>query len=161
MRVGVISDTHIPATASKLPDILIEKLQGVDLIIHAGDLTELKVLDELKRIAPTEAVVGNMDSFKARRILPEKRILELENFRIGIIHGLGHPKNILAYVTGRFEAERLDVIIYGHSHKPSIDTIDNRICFNPGSPTDKVFAPYSSFGILEIGKELTPKIVRL
>lgn len=161
MRVAVISDTHIPAAAGELPDTLIEKLRGVDLIIHAGDLTELKVLDELKRIAPTEVVVGNMDSFRVRRAFPEKRILELENFRIGIIHGLGHPNNLPNYVTERFGAERLDAIIYGHSHRPSIETIDNKIYFNPGSPTDKIFAPYNSFGILEIGKKLTPKIIRL
>lgn len=161
MKVAVISDTHIPASCGELPDPLIEQLKKADLIIHAGDLTELYVLDELNRIARTEAVVGNMDSHKVRRLLPEKRILELGNFRIGIIHGLGHPDNLINYVKKRFIGERLDCIIYGHSHRPSIDTIEKIIYFNPGSPTDKIFTPYNAFGILEVGERLLPKIIHL
>lgn len=161
MKVAVISDTHIPASCSKLPEALIEQIKAVDLIIHAGDLTELYVLDELNKIARTEAVVGNMDSHKVTRILPEKRILELGDFRIGITHGVGHPDNLLYYAKGRFIGERLDCIIYGHSHRPSIDTFGDTIYFNPGSPTDEIFAPYNAFGILEIGKALVPKIIRL
>lgn len=161
MKAVVISDTHIPASGNKLPDLLIKQLKKIDLIIHAGDLTELKVLEELNRFARTEAVVGNMDSFKVRRILPEKRILELGNFRIGVVHGVGHPDNLIPYVRQRFADEKLNCIIYGHSHRPSIDRLENIIYFNPGSPTDKIFASYNAFGILEIGEELVPRIIRL
>lgn len=161
VKAVVIADTHIPASGNELPDVLIEQLKKTDLIIHAGDLTELKVLDELKGFVRTEAVVGNMDSFKVRRTLPEKRILDVGNFRIGVIHGVGRPDNLINYARQRFVGEKLDCIIYGHSHRPSIDRLENIIYFNPGSPTDKVFAPYNSFGILEIGEKLVPRIIRL
>ncbi|NQT90500.1 MAG: metallophosphoesterase family protein [Candidatus Omnitrophica bacterium] len=161
MRVAVISDTHMPVNIRKFPEDFLEKLKGVDMIIHAGDLIELSVLDELNKIAPTKAVTGNMDSHKARKALPEKLILELGGFKIGVIHGLGHPDKILEYVMERFKDEKLDCIIYGHSHNPKIETIEGTIYFNPGSMTDKVFAPYNSYGILEIDDKLTPKIVRL
>jgi len=161
MRVAVISDTHIPAASSKLPEALLEGLKGVDLIIHTGDLTEPYVLDDLKNIAPIEAVVGNMDSSQVRRILPEKKVLELEGFRIGLIHGNGSPHNLIKYVQEAFKNEKLDCIVYGHSHNPRIDKIDGTIYFNPGSVTDKVFAPYNSFGMLEIKDKIRPTIVRL
>lgn len=161
MKIGVLSDTHIPLAAKSLPSVLLDELKGVDLIIHAGDLVELSVLDVLKRIAPTEAVAGNMDSYKTGRVLAQKKILELGGFRIGVIHGSGTPANLINYVQQSFKDEKLNCIIYGHSHTPSIKNIDDTIFFNPGSPTDKVFAPYNSCGILEIAEKLTPKIIRL
>lgn len=161
MRIAVLADTHIPASSSRLPDSLIKQIKGVDLIVHAGDLTELSVLEELNKIAKTEAVSGNMDSHRVRRALPDKKILELSKFRIGLIHGWGPPNNVINYIRADFSGERLDCIIYGHTHRPSIDDIDNTIYFNPGSPTDRIFAPYNSFGILEIDDKLTPRIIRL
>ena len=162
MRVAVISDTHVPAACAKLPEKLTEQLEGCDLIIHAGDMTEDYVFDALKEIANIEAVSGNMDSLKIKKLLPERKILELEGFKIGVIHGFGPPDNIINYVQEKFKDEECDCIIYGHSHRPAIDKIGNTVYFNPGSPTEKVFAPYNSFGILEINdKELKPEIIRL
>ncbi|NQT95116.1 MAG: metallophosphoesterase family protein [Candidatus Omnitrophica bacterium] len=161
MKIAVISDTHIPQACEKLPDSLLKELAKTDLIIHAGDLAGLSVLENLKKIAPVEAVIGNMDSHNMRKELPEKKILEIEGFRIGIIHGEGPPDRIQDYVKMKFAGEKLDCIIHGHSHTPYIEKIDNTIYFNPGSPTDKVFAPYNSYGILEITDKITPKIVRL
>lgn len=161
MRIGVLSDTHIPLNAKKLPDELIKGLKGVDLIIHAGDIIELSVLDELKRIAPVEAVAGNMDPRSVSRALPEKKILELGGFKIGVMHGSGPPYGLIDHIRRRFEGEKLDCIIYGHAHKASIEHIGRTIFFNPGSPTDKVMAPYNSYGILEITDKITPKIIKL
>ena len=161
MKIVVLSDTHIPASSDTLPEIVKEELKDADMIIHAGDLSEPSVYEELKNIAPVEAVVGNMDAHKLRRELPEKKILQIKNFRIGLVHGDGPPDNIINYVRGRFANEKLDCIIYGHSHDPKIETIDNTIYFNPGSPTDEIFAPYKSFGILEVNDKLTPKIIKV
>ena len=161
MKVAVLSDTHMPANSHSLPPGLVDRLKGVNLIVHAGDFTEEFVIHELEQIAPVECVAGNMDSSKIRRRYPDKKILALCNFRIGLVHGCGAPDNLIDYVKGVFQGEPLDCIIYGHSHIPSIDYIDDIIYICPGSPTDKVFAPYNSFVMLEIDEKITPQIIRL
>ena len=75
MRIGVISDTHIPQAAEWLPERLCADLKEVDLILHAGDLTDIEVLEKLKKIGPTRAVYGNMDNIKVERALPRKEII--------------------------------------------------------------------------------------
>jgi len=161
MKIAIISDTHIPATTDTLPDELISKIKGVDMIIHLGDFTEPSLLDELRKIAPVEAVAGNMDSHLLQRELSQTKILELEGFKIGLVHGFGAPDTLIDYVKGIFKDQELDCIMYGHSHIPSIDYIDGVLYFCPGSPTEKIFAPYNSFGILEIDDKITPEIIRL
>jgi uncharacterized protein len=161
MKIAVLSDTHIPANTNILPQNLLEALKGADLILHAGDFTEEFVLSELLKIAPVECVAGNMDSNAIRRKYPEKKILNIGNFKIGIIHGYGAPDNIINYVKEAFKDEQLDCIVYGHSHIPSIDYIDNVLYMCPGSPTDKVFAPYNSFGMLDMNEKIHPEIIRL
>ena len=161
IKVAVISDTHIPAACNLLPDKLLEKIKGFDLIIHAGDFTETFVLDKLKSLAPIEAVAGNMDSNAIKNRFPEKRLLKLGNFCVGVTHGYGSPDNLINYAKEMFKKESPDCIIYGHSHIPRIDYIDSILYFCPGSPTEKVFAPYNSYGTLEIDEKITPAIIRL
>ncbi len=161
MRVAVVSDTHIPATCNKVPVKLLEKIKEADLIIHAGDFTEMSVLEDFRSTARVEAVAGNMDSEQIKKELPEKKILELSCFKIGIVHGYGAPDNLISYAKGVFRKDKLDCVIYGHSHIPKIDYINDVLYFCPGSPTEKVFAPYNSFGMLEIDDKITPKIIRL
>jgi uncharacterized protein len=118
-------------------------------------------LDELAKIAPVECVAGNMDSVSIKRKFPDKKILNLSNFKIGIVHGCGAPDNLINYAREAFRGQILDCIVYGHSHIPRIDYIENVIYICPGSPTDKVFAPYTSFGMLEVNEKIYPKIIRL
>ncbi|MGH2771208.1 MAG: metallophosphoesterase family protein, partial [Actinomycetota bacterium] len=88
MRIGVISDTHIPVRAPRLPPEVLEIFQGVDAILHAGDLLEGSVLDELARLARTYAVLGNNDD-RLVGALPECRRLDLEGVAVGMIHDSG------------------------------------------------------------------------
>src|SRR5204863_2583781 len=90
-KVGVISDTHIPHF-KKLPEAIWEHFAGVELIIHAGDLSILSVLDELETIAPVVAVQGNIEHEEVVLKLPLKREIEVEFCRIGIVHILGDSK---------------------------------------------------------------------
>ncbi|MFC1808201.1 metallophosphoesterase family protein [Candidatus Omnitrophota bacterium] len=161
MRVIVLSDTHKPVSGGWIPEALLNDLKAADLIIHVGDATEESVLDELKEISPVEAVAGNMDSPALKKANPIKKILQLGKFKVGLIHGEGSPSCLQAYVQRIFRNDDVDCIIYGHSHVPCIEEIDGRIYMNPGSSTDEVFAPYRSYGVLEIGDEITPKIIRL
>ncbi len=161
MKIGVISDTHIPAAAAALPARIKELFAGVDLILHAGDLVELKVIDELAKIAPVEAVSGNMDPALVTRKLPAKRIVEAGGFRIGLVHGWGPPASLREWVKHVFAGEKVDAIVYGHSHAGVSDMEDGILFFNPGSPTDKAFTQVNTVGILELGEKITGEIIKL
>lgn len=161
MKISIISDTHIPSAAGKLPDKLIQGLKRSDLIIHAGDFTESDILEELKKIAPIEAVCGNMDSPKLKQTLPEKIELNIKGFKIGVIHGNGAPSEVLNYVISVFKQGNFNCIIYGHSHSAAINNIDSVLYINPGSPTDKVFAEFNSYVEININEKIEAKIVKL
>lgn len=151
MKIGVLADTHIPISAKRLPDVVIEALKTCDLIIHAGDIVEVSFLKELERIAPLKAVHGNMDSPEIQQKLPDQLIIEVEGRKIGVTHGKGNSTKVVSFVRELFD-KKVDIIVYGHSHTPLNEKKDNILLFNPGSPTDKIFAPYRSFGIIEISK---------
>ena len=160
MTIGVISDTHIPERADKIPAGVLKIFKGVDLIIHAGDLTSLEVLDALNKISRVKAVSGNMDSLQVCRKLPQKEIIKIGRFSVGVTHGRGHPNYLLDFVSGQFTLD-LDVIIFGHSHKPLNEKRGKTLFFNPGSPTDKTFSPCTSCGILEIDDSIKGRIIKL
>lgn len=159
MKVGVISDTHVPAASRSLPPAIFEIFKNVDLILHAGDILELSVLDELRAIAPVEAVAGNMDGSEVHLNLPYKKIVRLERYRAGLIHG--KYKIDIQREMIRKEFDDVDLIVYGHSHTPFWGTVDGVYFLNPGSPTDKRYAPYNSVAILEVGDELKAEIIRI
>jgi len=158
-RIGIISDTHIPKAAPELPAAVCREFCDVDMILHAGDLVEFGVIAELEKLAPTHAVYGNMDPVEVKEQLPVKDTIKVGAFKIGLIHGYGPPAKIANAVSEEFG--RVDVIVFGHSHSPLNQMIKKRLFFNPGSPTDKIFAAYNSIGILELGNEIKGKIIRL
>jgi putative phosphoesterase len=151
MRIAVLADTHVNRL-EHLPKKIIDALSTVDLIIHAGDFTDVQVLEELRRLREVKAVHGNMDSTELKTVLPVKEIVEIENKRIGITHGSGSPWRIEERVRKMFESDRIDIIIYGHSHQSQNKVIDDILFFNPGKATD-------SFGILTIDGEAKGEIV--
>ncbi len=159
MRVGVISDTHVPTAARSLPPAVFEIFKNVDLILHAGDILDLSVLDELRTLAPVEAVAGNMDDSEVHLKLPSKKILPLDAFQVGLIHGK-YKINIQREMI-RKEFNDIDLIVYGHSHTPFWGKVHGVYFLNPGSPTDKRHAPYNSVAILEVGEELKAEIIRI
>jgi len=151
MRIAVLADTHVN-TLEHLPKKIIDAISTVDLIIHAGDFTDVQVLKELKRLRGVKAVQGNMDSMELKTVLPVKEIVEIENKRIGITHGSGSPWGIEERVRKMFESDRIDIIVYGHSHQSQNKVIDDILFFNPGKATD-------SFGILTIDGEAKGEII--
>lgn len=162
IRIGVISDTHIAVTTDKLPAGLLDALGGCDLILHAGDLIDLNVIDELKKVSKVEAVRGNMDQPDARGALENKKTLNIAGKKICLMHGYGSPKKLTEVLKKEFLDQKPDIIVFGHSHAPMNQYIDGVLFFNPGSPTDTVFAPYRSYGIIEIDKkEINAKIYEL
>jgi hypothetical protein len=158
MKIGILSDTHIPYRAKKIPRKIFKLFSDVDLILHAGDIVDRTIIKELEIISKVEVVKGNMD--EADNPFPVKKVLNVEEVKIGLIHGNGTPFGIRDRI--RAEFDELDIIVYGHSHKP-YNKIENEVLFfNPGTPTDKVFALCNSVGILEVnGNEAKGKIIRL
>jgi hypothetical protein len=159
MKIGVLSDTHVPAIVNTLPPVLFDIFQGVDLILHAGDITSMSVLDELRAIAPVEAVAGNMDDAEVHARLPRKKLLTLGGFTIGLIHGKYKIDVQREMIRKEFGA--VDLIVYGHSHTPYWGEQDGVLFLNPGSPTDKRYAPYNSVAVLDVGRELRAEIIKI
>jgi len=151
MKIAALADTHVHML-EYLPKKIIDAISTVDLIIHAGDFTDVQVLKELKRIRAVKAVQGNMDSTELKTVLPVKEIIEVENKRIGITHGSGSPWGIEERVRKMFESDRIDIIVYGHSHRSQNKIINAILFFNPGKATD-------SFGILTIDGEAKGEII--
>ncbi len=162
MKIGVIADTHISDRAGKMPDEVLEAFKDVDLIIHAGDLVDLKVLDILRRLSKeVKAVYGNMDPEQVRRELPVKQVISIGKHRIGIMHGYGNPRMLPDVLAREFKSDNVNLIIFGHSHEPLNLKKGDCLYFNPGSPTDKVFASYNSFGIIEINDKIEARIIKI
>ena len=162
MKIGVISDTHIPDRAIEIPQKILEDFKNVDMIIHAGDLVELSVLDKLKSACKeVKAVWGNMDPNEVRKEIPEKEIIAVANYKIGVMHGYGNPANLIQIMSKEFKDSGVNIIVFGHSHSPLNNTKAGILFFNPGSPTDRIFSPYNSYGIIEINDKIDARIVRL
>ncbi|MCH8003430.1 MAG: metallophosphoesterase family protein [Nanoarchaeota archaeon] len=163
-KIIVLSDTHIPVRASKIPEQIINQFKDADLIIHAGDFQSIEVVKNLESYSNFIAVYGNMDSDDIAEKLPEKVIVNIKNedkeFKIGVTHGSGPPEGLEQRVLNFFE-EKCDCIIFGHSHKPFNEKINNTLMFNPGSPTDTVFTTINTFGILKINREIEGEIVKI
>ena len=162
MRIGVIADTHIPDRAKDIPQKILEDFKGMDMVIHAGDFVDLSVLDKLKSVCRNvKAVWGNMDPYEVRKNLPEKEVIKVANYKIGIMHGYGHPNKLIELMTEVFKDDDVDLIIFGHAHSPLKKKIGNILYFNPGSLTDEIFSPYNSYGIIEINDKIEAKIVKI
>jgi phosphoesterase, MJ0936 family len=159
MKIGITADTHIPGKAKAIPEIVLDAFKNVDHIIHGGDIGGREVLDKLGELAPVTAVAGNTDDPELCRRLGERRILELGGIRFGLFHGHGNRGTTLKRTLERFADERLDCIIFGHSHIPFCQVRNGVLLFNPGSPTDKRRNPFYSFGIIETEPELSAQII--
>ena len=160
MLIGLISDTHIPDRARIIPQKVIEAFNDVELILHAGDLTSPKVIDELEDIAPVMAVQGNMD--RANGInLPKAKTIEVEGLKIGVIHGEVYPRadsDQLVYLAKELD---VDILVSGHSHQPKIEQKDRILLLNPGSPVVPRLADRTVM-LLEINnKEVDVEILKI
>ena len=146
-KIGVISDTHIPEF-KQLPPAIWQHFDGVERIIHAGDLSVLSVISELETIAPVVAVQGNVEEEEVMLQLPIKREIMVGNCRIGIVHILGDSRNRTRVARREFPNAR--VVIFGHSHIPWNEDADGQLLFNPGSATDRRRQPTCSIGLLHV-----------
>ena len=155
MLIAVISDTHLPRGARRLPDACVERIAAADLLLHAGDFSTLDVLRELEAIGPPLAGVhGNVDSADLRRLLPEERVVDAGGARIAMVHDAGPRTGRLERMRHRF-GDRADVLVFGHSHLPlHEEAADGFQILNPGSPTERRRAPTHTMGLIRVADGL-------
>ncbi|KND58532.1 putative phosphoesterase [Candidatus Paraburkholderia schumanniana] len=138
MRVGLISDTHNLVRPEAL-----EALRGCAHIVHAGDICKRDVLDTLAPLAPLTVVRGNNDLGQGVADLPEHARIELGGATILVVHDIADvPKQL----------DGVDVVVTGHSHKPSIERRDGVLFVNPGSAGPRRFRLPVTLALLEIGE---------
>ena len=147
--VAVIADTHLPRGARRLPAECVRRLESANVILHVGDVVAASVLEELRALAPVHAVFGNMDEPALRKTLPERRVVELDGIRIGMVHIPGDRAGRAARLLGWFPD--CHAVVYGHTHVPEASAHDGRWVLNPGSPTERRRAPSRSMLMLDTG----------
>jgi putative phosphoesterase len=161
LTIGVISDTHINPNGVRTlsPHVLdLFRRAGTGLIVHLGDVNSRFVLDELAEIAPVIAVVGNNDDTELQYMLRRTTRFTVGRFTFGAIHGHGGK-------SGRLEAiaafgGKVDCVMFGHSHRPLIETVDGTVYVNPGSATDRRWFEHFGVGIIEVTEErFEPELV--
>jgi len=161
--VGLIADTHVPARARCIPKMVFKIFENVDFIVHAGDLVQLAVIDELEQLAPVLAVYGNMDGPEVSGALPKINSLKLYGWKIGVMHD---PKALFGRGKMREIAKQngFNVLVYGHTHNANVKWEGTTLYINPGSPTDPMasFINKPSVALLKVTKEsITPEIVHI
>jgi putative phosphoesterase len=138
VRIGVISDTH-----GLLRPEALTALTGVEHILHAGDIGNIEILEALKSIAPVTAIRGNIDNHGPCANLPATEAIELAGCLIYIIHAI-------ADIDIKPEAAGVSLVIYGHSHNPSIDQRNKVLYLNPGSAGPRRFSKPVTVALVNI-----------
>jgi putative phosphoesterase len=161
--VGLIADTHVPARARCIPKMVFKIFENVDFIVHAGDLVQLDVIDELEQLAPVLAVHGNMDGPEVSGALPKLNSLKIYGWKIGVMHD---PNTLFGRGKMREIAKQngFNVLVYGHTHNANIKWEGTTLYINPGSPTNPMssFINKPSVALLKVTKEaITPEIVHI
>jgi putative phosphoesterase len=161
MHIAIISDTHMPRGSRRLPDACVERLKQSQLIIHAGDLSTMAILSELRSHAPVIAVHGNVDDAEVRAALPGAIQFEADGKTIAVVHDAGPAKGRLERLRLRFPDA--DAVVFGHSHLPLQEQApDGFQIFNPGSPTERRRSPWPSMGTARVKKgRISFELIRL
>jgi uncharacterized protein len=157
-KIGVLSDTHLKEPLEEFKRIIETHFKGVDKIIHAGDFIDRSIGEYLSSQKELIAVSGNMDPIEIQKAFPEKRVIELAGFRIGLIHGGGTPFGIESRI--RDEFGEIDALVYGHTHNPANHLVENVLFFNPGSLT-RSFIQRPTLGILYLGEKIEGEIIKI
>ncbi|KQV65050.1 phosphodiesterase [Nocardioides sp. Root122] len=144
-RLLLLADTHLPKRAMDLPAEVWAAVEEADVVIHAGDWVDIRLLDELEaRSQRLVGVHGNNDHGVLRERLPEVARVELDGVRIGVVHETGQAKGREERMAQAFPD--LDVLVFGHSHIPWDTTAESGLrLLNPGSPTDRRRQPHCTY----------------
>lgn len=132
-----------------MPDAVWRALDGCETVLHAGDFDSWETYCEFKKRFPVFGVIGNRDSFGVSEEVPERRIVELGSFRIGMTHGSGPRAGLPARVRAAWSGAA-DLVVFGHSHEVGIHEINGLRLLNPGSATDVCTADRQTLAYLDL-----------
>ena len=158
MKIGVISDTHLNGITVDFRKIYDEYLSDKDVILHAGDFVSTDVVDFLGQ-KEFHGVRGNMDPVDVKTMLPDKKVLKIGDYRIGLIHGWGASEGLEDRIWAEFTG--LDILVYGHSHRAVNYVRKGVLVFNPGTATGFSSGGIHSIGFLELGDTIRSDIIRV
>ncbi|MDO8636653.1 MAG: metallophosphoesterase family protein [Dehalococcoidia bacterium] len=156
MRIGLLSDTHVPEARESLPPQVKETFRGVDMILHAGDIYRLSVLDELQTIAPVLAARGDDDHFRLLEDprVKEKHLLTIDGLKLGLTHVVPYPETLWQTLDDRMKRDfggPVDILVFGDTHEHLVETFKGVLLVNPGSTTLPFYRPrLGTVGILTI-----------
>lgn len=157
MKLGIITDTH-----GQIHPKVFELFDEVDIILHAGDIDTEDILTQLETIAPVNAVRGNVDPYILVKRLPEKQILTFEGISILLIHQALDGQEIHENVKVELAKQKIDIVVFGHTHVPFQKEINGTLFFNPGGAGKRRFNYPLGVGIIEIMKDkITARIEKL
>ena len=146
MRIGILSDTH-----GRLDSIVLEIFQGVDRILHAGDIGGEEILEELRSVAPVTAVSGNTDHFPLVSTLKASEFLEFQPERIVLTHQIGHPERLSQEASDLLKEFRPTLVVFGHTHSPLNRVVRGVRFLNPGAAGPRRFSLPRTVALLEVG----------
>src|SRR5258707_7911771 len=132
MIFGVLADTQAVLTPAQI-HALKKAFKGVDVILHAGPVGDMRVLEQLGKIAPTKAVCGNAESSYVRSDLYVRQAWRVGPVTLGLVHGYGKPLGLKKWLLKQFEEEPVQVIVYGRNFEPTARQIGSVYFFCPGS----------------------------
>lgn len=158
IKIGVLSDTHLHRVTKELREIYDNYLSEKDVILHAGDVVSPEIIDFLSR-KTFHGVHGNMDPSEIKELLPGKKIVELGQYRMGLIHGWGSSAGLEDRIWSEFYD--VDVIVYGHSHHEVNRIREGVLLFNPGTATGYSSSSRHTIGMLELSDTIRWEIVTL
>jgi putative phosphoesterase len=161
VELAVISDTHMPRGPRHLPPECVRRLGAADLIVHAGDLSTLEVLEELRALGEVVAVHGNVDAADVRTLLPATAVVVVGGHRVAVIHDAGPARGRLDRLRRRFP--EADAVVFGHSHIPLLERAEDGFqIVNPGSPTERRRAPHHTMAVASLAEgELSFQLIEL
>lgn len=161
LRMGVVSDTHGSAPPSRRSFGFVAEFlarAGVDLILHAGDAGHASVLETLEAVAPVAAVRGNADPLDLIEALPDRVWIEAGKRTVLLLHG--HHGKTAAQAARAAADAGIDLIVFGHSHRPLIDRERTTFLFNPGSPVERRWNPHFGLGLVDVSDErIEPELI--
>lgn len=156
IRIGVIADTH-----GLFDPAIVRHFQGVDHILHAGDIGKRSVIEQLQIIAPVTAVSGNVDGFEQSGFPPET-VIELAGLRIAICHIVYAGGKLTKDGRAFLDREQPDICVFGHTHQPKSEWLGDTLLFNPGSAGPRRFSLPRGAGLLTIVQgKVFPRLIRL
>ena len=159
-RIGVLSDTHYHKF-DEVPNSLLESIKKFDMIIHLGDFVSKDLVEHYKSFNNFYGIAGNHDPQSVKKMLPKTDVIEINGKRLGLLHGYWFPFFCQDRSLARFKKDKVDAILYGHTHIIRNELAKNILFFNPGSVCGRFPAMHRSYGILTVGDEITSEIVTI